>query len=144
MPYVLILSVFAGVTRAVPIIGPIVSGLAIIFFGLAKAPIIALNLLVFFALMHFAESKFIMPKLIGDRMKLHPAVIIIVLLIGAEFFGILGMFLAAPVAALLRVLVRYYLIKPKELRVWGLSRQRRCAPGDAQPGAETLVSAAGE
>ncbi len=54
-------------------------------------------------------------------MQLHPALVIVVLLIGAEFFGILGMFLAAPAAAIIRTLVRYYIIKPKELRVWGLT-----------------------
>lgn len=123
MQYVLILSVFAGITRAVPVVGPIVSGAAIVILGLAKSPFMGLNLLVFFALLQFVESKFIMPKLIGDRMQLHPALIIIVLLIGAEFFGVLGMFLAAPVASVIRVLVRIYLIKPKELRQQELSRE---------------------
>lgn len=121
MPYVLILGVFSGLTRAIPVIGPIVSGLLIVLLGLAKAPIVGLYLLGFFAALHFVESKFIMPYLIGERMKLHPAVVIIVLLVGAEFFGIFGMFMAAPVAAILRVLIRHYLIKPKNTHVWGLS-----------------------
>ena len=65
--------------------------------------------------MHFAESKFIMPYLLGDRLELHPVVIIIVLLVGGEFGGLLlggsigallGMFFAAPIAALLRVIIR--------------------------------------
>ncbi len=81
-----------------------------------------------FALLHFAESKLIMPKLIGHRMQLHPALIIIVLLVGAEFFGVLGMFLAAPVASIVRILIRYYVIKPKELRVWGLGGQGPAVP----------------
>lgn len=121
MPYVLLLSILAGVTRAVPVIGPIISGAAIVIVGMAQAPMLGLYLLIFFVILQFAESKFIMPKLIGDRMQLHPAVVIIALLIGAEFFGLIGMFMAAPVAALLRVLIRYYMIKPKSLRVWGLS-----------------------
>lgn len=126
MQYVLILSVFAGITRAIPVIGPIISGIVIVLLAMVKSPLMGLNILIFFAFLHFAESKFIMPKLIGHRMQLHPALVIIVLLIGAEFFGIIGMFLAAPVAAILRVLVRYYLIKPKELRVWGLKQRGQC------------------
>ena len=144
MQYVLILSVFAGVTRAVPVLGPIVSGAAIVLLGLIKAPVIGLYLLAIFAFLHFAESKFVMPKLIGQRMQLHPAVVIIVLLIGAEFFGILGMFMAAPVAAIIRVLVRYYLIGPKKFRVWGLSlRKRRLSAADSpgQPEGEPLTAA---
>ena len=121
MPYVLIMGVFSGVTRAVPVIGPIISGIAIVLLGASQSPMLGLHLLVFFTTLHFVESKFIMPKLIGKRMQLHPALIILVLLIGAEFFGIFGMFMAAPVAAVIRVLVRYYLIKPKQLHVWGLT-----------------------
>lgn len=121
MPYVLLLSILSGVTRAVPIIGPIVAGVVIVLLALIKSPMLGLYMLVFFALLHFVESKFIMPKLIGHRMQLHPALVIVVLLIGAEFFGVLGMFLAAPVAAIIRTLIRYYIIKPKELRVWGLT-----------------------
>ena len=144
MQYVLILGVFAGITRAVPVIGPMVSGAAIVILGLLKAPIVGIYLLASFAFLHFAESKFIMPKLIGRRMQLHPAVVIIVLLVGAEFFGILGMFMAAPVAAIIRVLVRFYLIGPKKFRVWGLSlRKRRLMTSEvtAQPEAEPLTMA---
>lgn len=123
MPYVLILSIFAAITRAVPVIGPVVSGLAIVLLGTAQSPILGFDLLLIFIAIQFIESKFIMPKLIGDRMRLHPAIIIISLLVGAEFFDIFGMFMAAPVAALTRVLIRYYVIKPKKLHVWGLSHQ---------------------
>ena len=118
--YVVVLALFAGITRAIPIIGPIVSGIPIVLVG-ALMPDggigVALYLLLFVTVMHFAESKFIMPQLIGHRLQLHPAVVIIVLLIGAEFFGIIGMFLAAPVAAVCRELLRRYYIRPREHRV---------------------------
>ena len=133
MQYVLIFSVFAGVTRAVPVVGPLVSGAAIVLLGLIKAPIVGIYLLAIFSFLQFAESKFIMPKLIGQRMQLHPAIVIIVLLIGAEFFGILGMFMAAPVTAIIRVLVRYYLIGPKKFGVWGLSLRKRKLPAADLP-----------
>lgn len=121
MPYVALLSILSGVTRAIPIIGPIFAGIVIVLLATIQSPMLGLYMLLFFTLLHFVESKFIMPKLIGHRMELHPALVIIVLLIGAEFFGLLGMFLAAPVAAIIRTLIRYYIIKPKELRVWGLN-----------------------
>ncbi|MCL6520432.1 MAG: AI-2E family transporter [Armatimonadetes bacterium] len=139
MPYILILSLFAGVTRAIPIIGPIISGLLIVLLGMAKSTWMGLYLLIFVAVLHFIESKFIMPMLIGDRMQLHPALILIVLLIGAQFFGITGMFLAAPVAAVLRVLIRFYIVKPPKVRVWGLSGERHMAQSstDLGPGPDT-------
>lgn len=113
LPYVLALAVFAGVTRAIPIVGPIISGIVIVLLGLITSPMTALWLLVTFSLLHLSESKFLLPALIGHQMRLHPAVIIIVLLIGGEFFGLFGMFLAVPVAAVIRELVRFYVIRPR-------------------------------
>jgi predicted PurR-regulated permease PerM len=76
--------------------------------------------LFFFSFLHFAESKFIMPWLIGDRVELHPVIIIVVLLVGGEVGGLfiggqigalLGMFFAAPVASIVRVLIRRYWLR---------------------------------
>lgn len=115
MPYVVVLAIFAAVTRAIPVIGPAVSGVPIILVGILNSDgiVTPLYLLGFVVVLHFAESKFIMPRLIGYRMHLHPAVVIIVLLIGAEFFGLIGMFLAAPVAAIIRELIQLYYVKPR-------------------------------
>ncbi len=120
------LGVLAGVTRAIPIIGPIVGGIPIVLLTLAdKGPAVALAVLGFFTFLHFAESKFIMPILIGDRMALHPVIIIVVLLVGGEAGGLiiggplgslLGLFFAAPVAALVKVMIRrYWLRLPTEI-----------------------------
>ncbi len=116
--YPVIMGVLAGITRAIPIIGPILGGIPIILLTLVtKGFGTALAVLAFFTLLHFVESKFIMPLLIGDRMELHPVVIIVVLLVGGEFGGLLiggqigallGMFFAAPIASLVRVMVRRY------------------------------------
>jgi predicted PurR-regulated permease PerM len=119
--YPVILGVLAGLTRAIPIIGPILGGIPIIVLTLAtKGPGTAIAVLVFFTLLHFVESKFIMPLLIGDRMELHPVVIIVVLLIGGDLGSLLiggqigallGMFFAAPIASLVRVMVRRYWLR---------------------------------
>lgn len=117
MPYVVVLAILSAVTRAIPVIGPVVSGVPIVLVGMLNSDgsaAVPLYLLTFVVVMHFAESKFIMPHLIGERLHLPPAIVIIVLLIGAEFLGILGMFLAAPVAAIVRELVRFYYIHPRK------------------------------
>jgi len=115
--YPLTLGLLAGFTRAIPIIGPILGGIPIVLLVLlTKGVSVALAVLAFFTFLHFAESKFIMPYLIGERMNLHPVVIIVVLLIGAEFGGLLGMFFAAPVASLIRVVVRRYVLRTHRRR----------------------------
>ena len=118
LPYVMVLALFAGITRAIPVIGPVVSGIPIVLVGklYSNGWAVPIYLLLFVIVMHFAESKFIMPHLIGERLHLNPAIVIIVLLIGAEFMGLIGMFLAAPVAAIIRELVRFYYIRPRYAR----------------------------
>ncbi len=111
-PYPVTLGILAGLTRAIPIVGPIVGGIPIVLLAwVTKGFGIAVGVLTFFSILHFVESKFIMPLMVGDRLRLHPVVIIVVLLIGQEFAGLLGMFFAAPVAALLRVVFRRYWLK---------------------------------
>jgi predicted PurR-regulated permease PerM len=119
--YPITMGVLAGITRAIPIIGPILGGIPIILLTLVtKGTTTALAVLGFFTLLHLVESKFIMPMLIGDRMELHPIIIILVLLIGGEIGGILiggqlgallGMFFAAPVASLVRIIIRRYWLR---------------------------------
>jgi predicted PurR-regulated permease PerM len=113
--YALTLGVLAGITRAIPILGPILGGIPIVLVASLQSVENGIGVLIFFCLMHLIESKIIMPKLLGERMHLHPAIILIVLLIGSEFFGLLGMFLAAPVAALLKVLFDFYVLRRKRV-----------------------------
>ncbi len=116
--YSVTLGVLAGVTRAVPIIGPVIGAIPIILLVLISRGFgVALAVLIFFTLLQFAESKFIMPLLIGDRLNLHPVIIIIVLLIGGEFAGLLGMFFAAPVAAMIRVMIQKYWVHGRMARI---------------------------
>ncbi|WP_370152734.1 AI-2E family transporter [Ferrovibrio sp.] len=62
-----------------------------------------------FALGQFLEGNFITPKLVGDRVGLHPVWIMFGLFAGGALFGFLGMLLAVPVAAVIGVLTRYTL-----------------------------------
>jgi predicted PurR-regulated permease PerM len=105
--FYLLLGIFAGLTRAVPIIGPVVGGVPIMIVVLVtKSTSLALWVLAAFSLMHFLESKFLMPAILGHHLDLHPVLIIVALLVGAQMGGLLGIFLAAPVLAAVKTLVR--------------------------------------
>ncbi|MBM3473883.1 MAG: AI-2E family transporter [Armatimonadetes bacterium] len=105
----LTLGILAGLARAVPVIGPLVTAVPIAAVAWiqvdARTAAVALAL---FAIMHFVESKVIMPKVLGLQATLHPVVVIVALLIGGEFFGIIGMFVAVPVAAICRILFLHW------------------------------------
>ena len=66
-----------------------------------------------FTLMHLLESKALTPFILGKGLNLHPIMVIVALLIGGEFFGLLGMFLAAPVTALIRTVLLHLYVHPK-------------------------------
>ncbi len=118
VPYAVPLSLLAAVTRVIPVIGPMLGGVPIVLISAVGPRGIngAIFVLIAFTVMHLVESKVVMPRLIGHRIQLHPAMVIIVLLIGAQFFGMWGMFLAAPVAAVVKVLLQHYLIRPRHGR----------------------------
>jgi len=104
--FYLLLGIIAGLTRAVPIIGPIVGAIPIIVVVLTtKSFALALWVVALFSLMHFLESKFLMPAILGRQLDLHPVLIIVALLLGAQMGGLLGLFLAAPVLAVVKTLV---------------------------------------
>jgi predicted PurR-regulated permease PerM len=59
-----------------------------------------------YAIVQFLEGTFITPRILGDSVGLSPLVIILALFAGGQLFGLLGIFLAVPAAATLRVLAR--------------------------------------
>lgn len=118
IPYYLVLALVAAITRAVPVIGPLLGGIPvglIVFVECSRQGNYTLLAVVMtlFTLMHLLESKALTPFILGKGLNLHPIMVIVALLIGGEFFGLLGMFLAAPVTALLRTVLLHIYVHPK-------------------------------
>jgi predicted PurR-regulated permease PerM len=67
-----------------------------------------------FTIVQMLEGMVITPRIVGDQIGLHPIVIMLAVLIGAEVFGLLGVFLAVPAAAVLNVLLARGIIKYKK------------------------------
>jgi predicted PurR-regulated permease PerM len=104
IPHAFTMGLIAGLTRAVPVIGPLLGGIPIVLLCLFTTNVqTTLIVLSGFIAMHFIESKVLLPKIVGHEVDLHPVSVIVALLLGMEFFGFLGVFLAVPVAALLKI-----------------------------------------
>jgi len=105
VPHAFTLGMIAGITRAVPVVGPILGGVPLVLVCLLTTMSlpVTLTLLLGFTAMHFLESKLLLPKIVGHEVDLHPVSVIVALLIGMEFFGFLGVFLAVPLAAVLKI-----------------------------------------
>ena len=110
----LLLGVIAGVSRAIPVIGPVVGGIPVLaaVFVTIKGDPHGLPMSVFwwvlagFTLLHLVESKVLMPRILGEKLGIHPVIVIISLLLGYEFLGLLGMFIAPPAVAMVRYILQ--------------------------------------
>lgn len=116
--YPLVLGLLATLTEAIPIIGPIIGSIPALLLASLVSPVLVVKVAVFYILIHQIENNIIVPNIMGHTIDLHPTLIILSLLIGGQFYGISGMILAVPVAALLKVLLRHlwYLNDDKEDR----------------------------
>ena len=105
VPYPLVFGLIALVAETIPVIGPMISAIPAIFVAYtATTPNTALLLAVFYVIYYTMDSQMLQPIVMGKKIKLHPVVILLALMIGGKLFGILGMLFAMPVAAVYRVL----------------------------------------
>jgi predicted PurR-regulated permease PerM len=105
--FTLVLALIAGVLEWFPIIGPIVAAIPAILIGLTISPAATIAAIALYAGIQQLENNLLVPKVLGDAVELHPAVLIVALVVGGALFGIGGAILAAPTVAAGRDLYRY-------------------------------------
>jgi predicted PurR-regulated permease PerM len=109
LPFGLIVGLLAGLLTFIPYVGSL-TGFAVsmaIAIGQFNEPLPIVLVAVIFGVGQVLEGNFLTPKLVGDRVGLHPVWIIFALLAGGSLFGFVGLLLAVPVAAVIGVLVRF-------------------------------------
>ena len=109
----ILLGIFAGIISFVPYLGSFIGGgLALLLgfsqFGISSQLIFISTIFIFGQLF---ESYFLTPKLVGEAIKLNPIWIIFALMTGAYLSGFVGVLISLPIAAILGVVVRHYLVK---------------------------------
>jgi len=109
--YAFTLGVIIGLLDIVPYFGPIAGGALAVIVALFKSPITALWVVAAMVLIQQIEAILISPNLMAKQVNLHPLVIIFAMLIGGTLFGIFGIILAIPVAAVGKGIFYYYLEK---------------------------------
>jgi predicted PurR-regulated permease PerM len=114
VPFALLLGLMTGVLEVIPIVGPITAGAIACLvalghpapWGLSQIWYVAIVAAMYTVLRH-SEDYFVIPLVIGRIVKLHPAVVIFSLLTGGVLYGLLGVLIAVPVAATLRLVLIY-------------------------------------
>ena len=106
VPYVSVLALIAGIGELIPYVGPLVAAVPAILVASSASWQLALGVAVFFLLQQQLENHVLVPKLMGDRVGLSAAGVIIALLLGGSLMGVLGAILAIPTAAIVQVIAR--------------------------------------
>ncbi|NLP43799.1 MAG: AI-2E family transporter [Peptococcaceae bacterium] len=117
--YGLIIGVICGITNLIPYFGPVLGGIPAVALALSHSPWHALKVLLIIFVVQQVDGDIINPRLMSNKIGMHPLWVVFALLAGGELGGIVGMLIAVPVAAILRIFFReiyYYLVSPKNLK----------------------------
>ncbi|NLB77703.1 MAG: AI-2E family transporter, partial [Clostridiaceae bacterium] len=108
MKYPLVLGMIGGLANIIPYFGPYIGAIPALAIALTISPLKAVWVAAVYIVVQQIDNSFISPKIIEGRLGLHPVATIFAVLVGGEFFGIIGMLLAVPVMAILRVFVNKF------------------------------------
>ncbi|MBA01133.1 MAG: hypothetical protein CL752_01765 [Chloroflexi bacterium] len=103
----LALGFFAGVTELIPFIGPVIGAIPALIIVAATAPEHFIWVVLIYFLIQQIENSILVPRIQGHALSIHPAVILLLLAIGATTFGIIGLIVVVPLAAVLREIFWY-------------------------------------
>jgi predicted PurR-regulated permease PerM len=115
LPGALVLGILAGVLEVIPNLGPVLALIPAVLVALVQGSnflpvsnlVFALIVVGVYVLIQQVENNFLVPRIMGQSLKLHPLFVLVGVVVGASFAGVLGAFLAAPVLASLKVLGMY-------------------------------------
>jgi len=105
--YILVLALIAGVTEFIPVLGPTIGAIPGVVLGFAVSPGAGLAVLAVYVAVQQLENSLLVPRIIGDSVGVHPALLTVVMIIMGTLFGLLGIILAAPTIATARDLFVY-------------------------------------
>jgi len=105
--YYVILGIIAGITELIPIIGPILGAIPAIIVVLATEPEKTIWVILFYIGIQQLENTVLVPRIQGNAVEMHPALIIVLLAIAQQVAGFGGMLIAVPLAAVSRDLFKY-------------------------------------
>lgn len=112
---------FCAVTNIIPYVGPYIGGIPAVLVGFSQTPLIGILTLIFIVAIQGFEGNFLHPIVIGKKMDLHPVTIVISLLIFEYFFGIIGMIVATPIVAVMKIV---YVFLDEKYDFFGYSKEK--------------------
>ena len=101
MPYAMLVSVIVGVTNMIPTFGPIIGAVIGGFILVLDNPVKALWFIIFTIVLQIVDGYILKPKMYGDTLGVPSVLVLVFILVGGKMFGIVGILLAIPAAAII-------------------------------------------
>lgn len=104
VPYAFAIGPAAGALEFIPVVGPILGGLLVLGVGFLVGYHHLFWVFIFLLIWRGVQDYVSSPRILGDKLKLHPLAVLFGVLAGGEVAGVIGVFLSIPVLATLRIL----------------------------------------
>lgn len=117
LDYALILALFGMATNVIPFLGPFIAATPAVIVAFFQNPIMAVYVIIVMFVAQQIESNLVSPQVMGKTLNVHPLTIILLILVGGNLAGVLGMILIIPTYAVLKVVVLhiYQLIRLRKI-----------------------------
>lgn len=108
VPYAVALGFLVALFTIIPYVGVIIGALIVMFvsFVINQSVPQLISISILFGIIQFVEGNFVTPKIIGNKINLNPLLAIIVLVIGERLWGITGMIVVLPIAAIIAIAIK--------------------------------------
>jgi predicted PurR-regulated permease PerM len=105
LPGALLLGLIAALTEAIPIVGPLLGAIPAVLVAATVSPELAVVVAVIYVVLQFVEGSVLVPVVMRNTVGLSPLLVLVSLLIGAAVGGLVGAFLAVPIAASIEIVL---------------------------------------
>ncbi len=129
--YSLLLGLIAGIFGVIPFIGAILGALPAIVVAFLQEPRLALWAVLVFVVVQQIDNIIFSPRIMGRSVALHPAIIMVAIVVGTSLFGALGAIIAVPLTAVLRDIIQYIYIRIGEPLTTPVDALDRIGYGDS-------------
>lgn len=101
------LGLWAGITEMIPVLGPWLGGVPGVIIVLATEPDLLLPVILVYFVVQQLENNLLVPRIQGNAVDIHPAMVIMLIVVFGAVWGLLGMIIAVPATAITRELFWY-------------------------------------
>ena len=114
LPYGVTIGMIAGLLTIIPYLGSLIGLTPALIIGFVTNPTLALHVFLVFVIEQLIESRVLQPLILGSSLKMHPVTILIILLAAGKMFGLVGLLIAVPVYAVVKVFITHFFAWYKE------------------------------